>query len=132
MVYINKIKSVGFGLVAGLFTYALVGKLGLYLLLISWRDYATHNTDKSYTLPMLFARLLVGLLAATTASISATKLANDSGKSAWVVGTLVFIVASYIHLLTAVWREYPVWYHWAYLLPILPVTGLSHSLLCKR
>lgn len=81
---------------------------------------------------MLFARLLVGLLAATTASISATKLANDSGKSAWVVGTLVLIVASYIHLLTAVWREYPVWYHWAYLLPILPVTGLIHSLLRKR
>lgn len=68
------------GLVAGVFAYALVGKLGLYLLLISWRDYATHSIDKSYTLPMLFARLLVGLLAATVASISATKLASDSGK----------------------------------------------------
>lgn len=132
MGYGNKTKSVGLGLVAGLFAYALVGKLGLYLLLISWRDYATHSIDKSYTLPMLFARLLVGLLAATAASISVTKLASDSGKSAWVVGILVFIVASYVHLLTAVWREYPVWYHWAYLLPILPVTGLSHLLVRKR
>lgn len=112
--------------------YALVGKRGLYLLLMSWRDYATHSSDKSFTLPMLFARLLVGLLAATTASISATKLTNDSGKSAWVVGTLVFMAASYVHLLTAVWSEYPAWYHWAYLLPILPVTGLSHTLLGKR
>jgi hypothetical protein len=102
MAYFNKTKSVGFGLLAGLFAYALVGKLGLYILLISWMDYATHSTDKSYTLPMLLARLLVGLLAATTASISATKLANDSGKSAWVVGALVFI------------------------------TGLSHFLLRKR
>lgn len=117
---------------AGLFAYALVGKLGLYLLLICWRDYATHSTHESYTLPMLIARLLVSLLTATTASISATKLANDSGKSAWVVGALVFTVASYIHLLTAVWREYPVWYHWAYLLPIIPVTGLSQTLLGKR
>lgn len=128
----HKTKQFSFGLLAGLIAYALVGKLGLHLLQLSWADYAAHSSDKSYTLPMLLARLIVGLLAAVVASVMATKLANDAGKSAWWVGALVFIGGSYVHLLTAVWTEYPIWYHWAYLLPILPVIGLSHSLLEKH
>lgn len=127
----NKMKPFGFGLLTGLLAYALVGKLSLYLLQLSWAEYAERSSDKSYTLPMLLARLMVGLLAAVVASGVATKIANDTGKSAWLVGVLVFIGGAYIHLLTAVWMHYPVWYHWAYLLPILPVIGLSHSVLRK-
>ena len=121
-----------FGLFAGLLAYAIVGKLGLYLLQISWADYATHSQDKSYTLGMLLARLVVGLVASITASVTATKMATDKGKSAWLVGTIVFLVSSYIHLLTITWTGYPVWYHFAYLVAILPVIGLSHAYFANR
>ena len=59
------------------------------------------------------------------AGVLATKVANDEGKTAWFVGAMVFCGAAYVHFFR-VWADYPVWYHFAYLLPIIPVTGLSH------
>jgi hypothetical protein len=122
----KRIIDLIFGILTGLIAYSIIGKLGLYLLQISWADYAIHSKDKLYTLEMLLSRLFIGILAAIIASISATKVANDRGKSAWVVGAIVFCVGSYIHLITLVWTEYPLWYHFAFLLPIIPVIGLSH------
>ncbi|MVM36239.1 hypothetical protein GO755_39885 [Spirosoma sp. HMF4905] len=125
-------RNLIFGILAGLIAYMIIGKLGLYLLHIGWADYATHSKDKSYTLGMLLSRLFIGLVASITASITTTKIANDNGKSAWFVGAVVFCVGSYIHFLTTVWGDYPSWYHFAYVLPIIPITGLSNYLLAKE
>jgi uncharacterized membrane protein YgdD (TMEM256/DUF423 family) len=127
----NTIKLI-FEIITGLLAYVIVGKFGLYLLQISWSDYAIHSTDKSYTLEMLLARQLVGILASISASICTVKVANDIGKSVWIVGFIVFCGGSYIHFMTITWTEYPPWYHFAYVLPIIPVTGLSHYLFAKR
>ncbi|WP_374948141.1 hypothetical protein [Mucilaginibacter sp.] len=116
------------GVISGLVAYSAIGKLGLYLLQLSWAEYAVHNTDKKYTVTMLLARLVMGMLAAIAAGIICAILAKDKGKSAWLVSVIVFLVAAYIHLLTAVWMEYPVWYHFTYLLPIIPTIMLSHHL----
>lgn len=120
------------GILAGLIAYTIIGSLGLYLLRISWADYAIHSRDKSYTLEMLLSRLSIGILAAVASGISAAKIANDNGRSAWFVGAILFCVGSYFHFNTAVWTEYPVWYHFAYVLPIIPITGLSNYYFCKR
>ena len=125
-------KDLIFGVVFGLIAYCFVGKLGLYLLQIIWYEYAIHDKDKLYTFKMFLSRLFMGVLAAISASIIATKVADDRGKSAWFVGAIVFFVASYIHLLTVVWTEYPVWYHFAYLLPIIPIIGLGHRIFKKK
>lgn len=120
-----KATKVFLGILAGLAAYAIIGSLGLYLLKISWADYAIASEDKSYTLAMLLSRLFIGILASIAAGISATKIANDKGKSAWFVGAIVFCLAAYTHFVK-VWADYPVWYHFSYLLPIIPITGLSH------
>ena len=96
----------------------IVGSFGLYLLLKCWPAYAIASKDKSYTFEMLLSRLSVGILASVLAGIIATKVANDEGKTAWFVGVIVFCVAAYIHFFR-VWTDYPVWYHFAYLIPIL-------------
>ncbi len=127
----KKITDLIFGVLAGLIAYSIIGKLGLYLLQISWADYAIHSKDKSYTVEMLLSRLFIAILAAISASITATKIENDRGKGAWFVGAIVFCVGLYIHLITIVWTEYPVWYHFAFLLPIIPVIGLSHYIFLK-
>ncbi|MGL4599294.1 MAG: hypothetical protein ACRCYO_17360 [Bacteroidia bacterium] len=121
-----------FGIIAGLIAYALVGKFGLYLLQISWSDYALHSKDKSYTLEMLLSRQLVGILASITASISTVKIANEIRKSPWIVGAIVCCGGSYIHFMTITWTEYPIWYHFAYVIPIIPVIGLGHYLFGRR
>ena len=80
---------------------------------------------------MLLLRLTVGIVASIGAGATATRISNDRGKSAWFVAAIVFCVAAYIHFFE-VWKDYPVWYHFAYLLPIVPVTGLSHYFFSKR
>jgi fructose-specific phosphotransferase system IIC component len=75
---------------------------------------------------MHLTRQFVGILAYIPAGITATIVANDKGKSAWFVGIIVFFCGSYIHFMTKTWTEYPVWYHFTYVLPIIPIIGLSH------
>lgn len=119
-----------YGILSGLTLYAIVGSGGLYMLLHYWPAYAKAARDKSYTFEMLLSRLTVGIFAAVFAGTIATKVANDRGKSAWIVGAFIFCVAGYVHFFR-VWADYPIWYHFAYLLPIIPVTGLSHYLFAK-
>ena len=121
----SKSKTMFFGVLAGLSAYMIIGSIGLYLLKICWADYASSSIDKSYTLAMLLSRLFVGILASICTGISTTKIANNSVRSAWFVGAIVFCGAAYIHFVR-VWIDYPVWYHFAYLLPIIPVIGISH------
>jgi uncharacterized membrane protein YeaQ/YmgE (transglycosylase-associated protein family) len=127
-----KTKHLIFGILAGLIAYAMIGSFGLFMLHISWADYAVASKDKSYTSTMMIFRLSVGILAAIIAGISATKIANDEGKSAWYVGIILFCVGSYNHFLTSVWTDYPVWYHLVFVIPIIPIIGLSHYLLPRK
>jgi hypothetical protein len=127
-----KPKHLILGILAGLIAYAMIGLFGLFLLRFSWADYAIASKDKSYTLTMMIFRLSVGILAAIFAGISATKIANDEGKSAWFVGIIVFCVGCYNHFFTSVWTDYPIWYHFAFILPIIPVTRFSHRLLLRK
>ena len=124
-------QHIFYGIVAGLIVYVIIGSIGLYLLRICWADYAIANKDKSYTFEMLLFRLLVGIFSSVIAGAITTKITSDRGKTAWFVGAIVFCVGLYIHFLTTVWGDYPIWYHFAYVLPILPITGLSHYLLVK-
>ena len=121
----NKNTGLTLSIIAGLVSYAIIGKGGLYLLQLSWADYAQHSIDRSYTVEMYLSRLLIGILAAMAAGIMAVKAARGQVEIAWMTGTVIFCAGSYVHLFTKVYAEYPIWYHIAYLLPIIPVTGLS-------
>jgi hypothetical protein len=127
-----KTKYLIFGIIAGLLAYAMIGALGLFILQISWVDYAIASKDKAYTIAMMTSRLSVGILAAIIAGICATKIASDKGRSACIVGVFVFCFGSYNHFLTTVWTDYPIWYHFAFVIPIIPITWLSHLLLLKK
>ncbi len=124
----NSKTKANYGILSGIIVYAIVGLIGLNLLLIFWPDYAIASIDKSYTLEMLWSRLIIGIVAAVFAGITATKIANNEGKASFVVGVIVCCIAGYIHFFR-VWPDYPVWYHFAYLLPVIPIIGLSQYFL---
>jgi hypothetical protein len=124
-------QKIFYGISAGLIIYIIFGSIGLYLLRICWAQYAIASIDKSFTFEMLLCRLSVGIIASVIAGISTTKITNDNGKNAWTVGTIIFCIVAYIHFVH-IWRDYPAWYHFAYLIPIIPITGLSHYFICKR
>jgi hypothetical protein len=120
-----------YGIVGGITIYVIVGLLGLFLLKFFWTDYAIATKDKSYTFSMKLLRLTVGVFASIFTGNAATIIAKDKGKTAWLVGIIIFCIVGYNHFFI-IWADYPIWYHLAYLIPIIPVVGLSHYLLHKR
>ena len=120
-----------FGILSGLIAYIVLGSISLFLLRSCWADYAMASKDKSYTTGMLFSRLFVAIISSVFAGMVATKISGDKGRIACFAGLIIFCIASYIHFFK-VWDDYPLWYHLSYLVPIIPVTTLSHYFISKK
>ena len=109
------------GLALGWATSFVVLSGGFVLLRASWQDYALADPEKAYTLTMLFVRLFIfsSMIAAT--SVVAT-LVSGNKYIPWVTGGLIFAMSVPPHLYPGyVWDDYPVWYHIAFLLSIIPI-----------
>ena len=98
---------------------------GFALLRVVWPDYALADPEKAYTLTMLFIRLVIfTAMIAATASV-ATLVAGDR-RVAWIAGGLILALSIPPHLYPGyVWEDYPAWYHFVYLLSILPIAVYS-------
>ena len=91
------------------------------LLRLAWPAYDAAYPDRAYTLPMLLVRLVVfsGVIVATSA---ATALVARDRRLAWFAGLVILGLSIPPHFYPGhIWAEYPPWYHYAYLLLILPV-----------
>jgi len=109
------------GLALGWATSSAVLTWGFVLLKASWPEYALANPDKSYTLPMLFVRLLIfsSMIVATS---GVATLVSGNKHTPWIVGILIFAISIPPHIYPGyVWNDYPAWYHIAYLLSIVPI-----------
>jgi hypothetical protein len=113
---------VALGAFLGLAVWAAIGSLGLLVLRSTWPVYAAAEPVKAYTVAMLFARLGVAGVACLAAGLVASRPAGPTG--AWAAGTLLLVLSLPIHLVE-VWRDYPAWYHFAYLALLVPITGLG-------
>ena len=115
------------GVVVGFVAWIAVGGAGFLFLRTVWSDYALAEPTKSYTLLMLFSRLAVGGVCTITAGAVSAVVAKSS-RAAWWLGSVLLVISAPIHLpihlwsgLT-VWADYPTWYHFAYLVPLMPLT----------
>ena len=117
---------IGVAVLGGLASWFILGAMGLAVLRW-WPDYATAEPTKAYTFAMLIARLTVALIASAVAGALAAKMSRSGAGAAWWVGVVLLAGSAPIHL-AMVWADYPAWYHVAYLLPLIPVTGLSGTL----
>jgi len=114
------------GLAAGVVCAAGIAKLAFAALQFSWPEYAAAAPQKTFTLPMLWSRLGVAAFL-TVASGAASVLVAGDRRTAWVLGSL-FVVVSLPSHLYYVWADYPVWYHAAYLLSLVPLAWLGGRL----
>jgi hypothetical protein len=115
------------GLVGGCASALAIAIVGFWALRTAWPEYAAAEPAKAYTLGMLFARL--GIAAALTigAACVATLVAGDNGRAAWCLGGLFVLVSLPSHLYY-IWDDYPAWYHFVYLLSLIPIAGYSGRL----
>jgi len=112
----------GIAVVSAVLAYMGIGAIGLFMLLATWPGYAEASPGRTYTLPMLLARLGVALLSALAAGVAAGRISGL--RAAWVAGVVLVAAAGWIHL-AQVWADYPLWYHAAYVLPILPMMAAA-------
>ncbi len=127
---VNRVPVLRFvaGLALGWATSWAILTGGFSLLRVVWPDYALAEPEKAFTLTMLFARLAIftAMIAATSAVAA---LVAGERRVAWIAGGLILALSIPPHLYPGyVWEDYPAWYHFVYLLSILPIAVYSGRL----
>ncbi|NOT62292.1 MAG: hypothetical protein HOP19_18955 [Acidobacteria bacterium] len=116
-------------ILAGFATWIVIGGAGFLLLRTVSSSYALAEPTKAYTLPMLLARLMVGVVCTVAAGAVATATAKGARIASYWLAVVFFLLSAPIHLPihlgkvnVSVWADYPPWYHAAYLVPLMPLT----------
>ena len=98
---------------------------GIALLEAAWPSYAAAAPTRAYTLPMLFARLVVFSTMIVATSAAAARAAREP-RMAWVAGIAILVYSLPLHTPPGVvWDAYPLLYHLVYLASILPLAWLG-------
>ena len=118
-------RRVGFALL-GVAGFSAFHEVVFRLMAMAWPDYAAAAPTKSYTLIMLWARLVMGAAGAVGIGAAIGRLSRDRA----VVTPLVIVItlgAAWVHL-GPVWADYPAWYHALVILALGPLHGLGARL----
>ena len=83
-----------------------------------WPEYAAAVVDRTYTLPMLWSRLVSGAAATIFAAWLAVLLGRQDVRTGLFIGLAVLGLSIPWHL--NIWDEYPVWYHLTWFAIIIP------------
>jgi len=105
--------------VAGLVAWFTVA-LGLGATMrASWPAYAAVADSMSFTLPMMLARLALGIVATLVAGWVAVRIAKHRHAAALAVG--VVLLAIFIPQHIQLWEKFPLWYHAFFLISLIPL-----------
>jgi hypothetical protein len=116
-------------MLAGIVAWILVAMLFNIGLRFVMPGYAVAEPDKSFTLAMLVARLVMGALASLAGGAAAGWIDRPAGASAWIIAAA--LLAAFIPAHVALWLVFPVWYHLTFLVSLAPLT-LIGSMLVHR
>jgi hypothetical protein len=135
----TKWNLVAAAVLAGFATWIVIGGAGFFLLRTLSSSYALAEPTKSYTFPMLISRLTVGVVCTLAAGAAATASAKGSRVASYCLAIVLFLLSAPIHLpvylpfyLRNVWADYPRWYHFAYLVPLMPLIVFGGYLATSR
>lgn len=115
---------VAVGLAAGCVTAVVIALAATGAARSLWPEYAAAEPEKSYSLIMLVARLVVAAACTIGAACVTTIIARDIGQAAFWLGVL-FLAVSLPNHLYRTWADYPVWYHLLYLSCLVPLASLT-------
>jgi len=116
--------------VCGFFAWWVVATILNWLMRLGWPGYAEVEKAMDFTLAMMAGRLVVGALSSLGAGAVLGVIAQRSGRTATVGGlvlTAFFVVVHYY-----LWDKFPVWYHAAFLISLLPLVVLGARLSTRQ
>src|SRR5688572_14465425 len=109
--------------VAGLVAFIAVIAVAGLIMRSSWPAYARVADAMTFTLPMLFARLSIGALATLAAGWVTAAIVPRSLLVRLLPGLLLLVAFIPQHI--ALWNMFPVWYHFTFLVSLVPLTYLG-------
>jgi hypothetical protein len=107
------------GVVAGLVVWVIVATIAGFIMRVSWPAYASVASAMTFTLPMMIARLSIGAIATIAMGIVTAAIAK-SVIVRLMPGVLMLLIFIPQHVM--LWEKFPVWYHLAFLLSLVPLT----------
>ena len=114
------------GVVAGLVVWLLVVMVAGGIMRRSWPAYSSVAEAMTFTLPMLAARLSIGIVATLAAGMVTAAIVSQSMLARLMPGLLLLIAFIPQHIM--LWDKFPVWYHLTFLLSLVPLTYLGGTI----
>ncbi|MGH9147352.1 MAG: hypothetical protein ACRD1Q_11620 [Vicinamibacterales bacterium] len=111
------------GVVAGLVVWVIVVIVAGVIMRGAWPEYARVADAMTFTLPMMFARLVIGGLATLAAGLVTAVIARKSILARLMPGVLLLVAFIPQHVM--LWDKFPVWYHLTFLASLVPLTYLG-------
>src|SRR5687768_4609123 len=102
------------GVIAGFVVWFAIVYTGGYVLRASWPAYLAADPAMVFTLPMMFARLALGIVATLAAARLAVVIANHRDHAALALGIVLVLFFIPVHI--GLWDKFPLWYHLFFLL----------------
>jgi uncharacterized protein (DUF983 family) len=115
------------GVVAGLLVWLIFVIVVGEIMRWSWPAYASVADAMTFTLPMMIARLSIGALATLAAGMVTAVIVPQATITRLVPGVLLLIAFIPQHI--TLWEKFPVWYHFTFLLSLVPLTYVGGALL---
>ena len=115
---------------AGLLTWIVVVTVINRVLRLSLPNYIAAEQTLQFTLGMKWARLLMAIVTSLVAGAVTRWISPSSRWAPLIVGSVMLAMFVPVHI--AVWSEFPVWYHLAFLLPIIPAVLMGALLPSRR
>src|SRR5262245_7805713 len=108
------------GVVAELAVWMIVVTVAGAIMRVSWPAYASVADSMTFTLPMLFARLSIGVVATLATGLAAAVIAPQSTIARLMPGVVLLVGFIPVHIM--LWDKFPIWYHLTFLLSLVPLT----------
>ena len=105
--------------VRGVVTWVLVATVCNWALRAGFSGYAAAEPAMAFTLPMLFGRLAVGLIASLAAGVACGAISRSQRPAGAVLAALMVLTFLPVHY--KLWAVFPVWYHLFFLMTLAPV-----------
>ena len=122
-------RAVG-SIVAGLVAWAVVVTLLNFGLRAAIPDYHAAEGTLEFTMTMKIGRLIEAAVASLAAGAVAGFVAPSARWVPWLVGLITLGMFLPVHV--SLWTKFPVWYHLAFLVPLVPLVVLGARLTSSK
>jgi len=116
------LRNIG-AIVSGLVAWIVIVSVIDRLMRLSWPEYAVAFPTMTFTLQMMFARLIEAAITTLAAGFINRLIARTPLWPAAAQGAIIFLVFLPEHY--KLWHNFPVWYHLTFLGYLIPFTILG-------